>query len=199
MPKRVLTLSQDDLTAAADELFGAVVNDGFVPDAIVGIESGGRYVVEALTSPGGRLLFCRMTRKSTETKELGTARRVLRRLPYALADRLRILEDRMSSGSQPVVPVPTEELRAGVEGIVEVVRREQLSRLLIVDDAVDSGGTLACVLTTLRGCLPQEVELRSAVVTTTRPPALRVITPDYTLHALVLCRFPWSFDYRGAT
>ena len=65
-------------------------------------------------------------------------------------------------------------------------------RLLVVDDAVDSGVTLATVIDLLRNTCPDRTEIRSAVITVTleEPRA----EPDYALYRGVLCRFPWSFD-----
>lgn len=65
-------------------------------------------------------------------------------------------------------------------------------RLLVVDDAVDSGVTLATVLNVLRALCPAGTEIRSAVVTVTLDGPL--IQPDFALHRGILCRFPWSFD-----
>jgi hypoxanthine phosphoribosyltransferase len=71
-------------------------------------------------------------------------------------------------------------------------RRVSPSRVMVVDDAVDSGVTLAAVLRTLRESCPPGTELRTAAITVTRPsPA---VEPDYALWRGVLCRFPWSFD-----
>lgn len=64
--------------------------------------------------------------------------------------------------------------------------------VMVVDDAVDSGITLAAVLRTLRACCPPATELRTAAITVTRPDP--VVKPDYALYRGVLCRFPWSFD-----
>ena len=65
-------------------------------------------------------------------------------------------------------------------------------RVLVVDDAVDSGVTLDTVFRSLRETAPPDTEVRAAVVTVTldRP----LIEPDFTLYRGVLCRFPWSFD-----
>jgi hypoxanthine phosphoribosyltransferase len=65
-------------------------------------------------------------------------------------------------------------------------------RVLVVDDAVDSGVTLATVLRLLRETSPADTELRSAVVTVTL--AQPLAEPDFVLYRGVLCRFPWSFD-----
>jgi hypoxanthine phosphoribosyltransferase len=68
--------------------------------------------------------------------------------------------------------------------------------MLIVDDAVDTGVTLAVVMEALVKRAPAAATIRSAVVTltTTKP----VIAPDYVLIRQKLCRFPWSMDAQPA-
>lgn len=66
------------------------------------------------------------------------------------------------------------------------------ARILVVDDAVDSGATLRTVIATIRSTWP-DAEIRSAVLTVTRSRPL--ILPDYTLYPRgTLLRFPWSLD-----
>ena len=65
-------------------------------------------------------------------------------------------------------------------------------RILVADDAVDSGTTLASVLHLLADICPPGTEIRSAAITQTlENPRAR---PDYVLLHGTLCRFPWSFD-----
>jgi hypoxanthine phosphoribosyltransferase len=79
-----------------------------------------------------------------------------------------------------VTPAEVPELPAGV------------CRILVVDDAVDSGRTLEVVLRWLRGRCP-DAEVRSAVLTVTTPRPLLI--PDFYLYYPdVLIRFPWSLD-----
>jgi hypoxanthine phosphoribosyltransferase len=65
-------------------------------------------------------------------------------------------------------------------------------RVLVTDDAVDSGATLATVLRHIHAVCPPGVEVRSAVITQTLEQPM--IKPNYALFHNVLCRFPWSFD-----
>ena len=63
-------------------------------------------------------------------------------------------------------------------------------KVLIVDDAVDSGATMLAVAEALREANP-EAEIRTAAITVTTPKPL--ITPDYSMYK-DLIRFPWSMD-----
>lgn len=198
MAKSVRSLSARELTLAADELMAKVERAGFYPDALVAIETGGRRVVDSLTAPPCRILSCRMVRATTEVKKSNLGRKMLRWMPYSLSDRLRLFEDWLDSRAEPKTPKPTSELVNGVEAIAQVVVENELKRLLVVDDAVDSGGTLGCVVGALRARLPEDVEVLSAVLTRTRPPERTAVEPDLTLYSGVLLRFPWSFDYKSS-
>ena len=56
-------------------------------------------------------------------------------------------------------------------------------RLLVVDDAVDSGVTLATVIDLLRNTCPDRTEIRSAVITVT----LEVPAPNRTMPCITAC------------
>lgn len=66
------------------------------------------------------------------------------------------------------------------------------ARILVVDDAVDSGATLLGVVNAAKAAVPL-ADVRSAVITqTTTAP---MTAPDYTLYNdKTLIRFPWSLD-----
>lgn len=66
-------------------------------------------------------------------------------------------------------------------------------RILIVDDAVDSGESMKKVVETVRGLNPRASVRTAAITLTTPAPA---VSPDYYLYNQVLVRFPWSKDYR---
>lgn len=194
--KTVRTLSPVGLQRAADELLAQVERSGFVPDVLVGIETGGVHVVQALSNPPPLILSCRLVRPSTQMKQSSAGQRLLRVLPYAITNRLRLLEDWMGSRAAPTVPPTTQELKDGIAAVGRTVAERGCKRVLIVDDAVDSGGTLARVLRDLGPSLPVGTEVRSAVLTRTRPATRTAVEPDFALYSMVLLRFPWSFDYK---
>jgi hypoxanthine-guanine phosphoribosyltransferase len=73
--------------------------------------------------------------------------------------------------------------------------RSEPPHVLVADDAIDSGVTLATVLGLLREVCPRGSDIRSAVITQTLMDP--VVRPDYVLFQCTLCRFPWSFDAQG--
>ena len=113
-------------------------------------------------------------------------------IPESWRDALRQVEHRLSSrrrrGAHPP-PVDHQEACA-----IDAWLRASPDhpRVLVADDAVDSGVTLNTVLSMLRALCPPATDLRSAAITVTLDNP--VVEPDYALYRGVLCRFPWSFD-----
>lgn len=197
--KRVVTLDEAALASEMKRLWEVMLASGVRPDGIVGVATGGvRCAMHLRDRVAGGVMTCAMRRPGTARKKQSVAVGLLARMPYAVTDELRRVEDALLARKAVAerVPEPTDTLRSDVPAIAVRVRSEGLRRLAVIDDAVDSGGTLGCVMGALRNALPQDTELVSAVVTQTRPEPL--VRPDFRLHDQVLCRFPWSFDFRGA-
>jgi hypoxanthine phosphoribosyltransferase len=117
-------------------------------------------------------------------------------LPASARDLLRRIEYRY------VIAPRARHARAqqidGTEAMAIAARLAALAsppRILVADDAVDSGITLATVLRLLREIAPARSEVRSAAITQTLEHP--TVQPDYVLFHRVLCRFPWSFDATG--
>jgi hypoxanthine phosphoribosyltransferase len=172
----------------------------FRPDLLVGIRTGGHVVAEAMAraapSPIPVLpLTCR--RASTAAKSrFKLLPAILAALPRPAVDCLRWFEHRLLSTRRRTQARVQHIDHAEAAAIGRYLAQSPVSqRVLVVDDAVDSGLTLATVLRLLRETSPADTQFRSAVVTVTleRPLA----EPDFVLYRGVLCRFPWSFDATG--
>lgn len=185
----VLTLDGHRFEAACASLW-ALASGENVPDLLIGIRTGGLVVAEAMARAAGAgpvlALTCR--RPSTAHKQRhGVARDLVARLPRPALDRLRLIEHAVLSRRPPTLREidPRELAKLDACGARAVV---------IVDDAVDSGATLAAVVAAVRARLPAaEIRTAAIVVTTERP----LIAPDYSLYRGQLCRFPWSLDSRS--
>ncbi len=192
----VISLDQAGFDAACAELFGTV-QQSFQPDLLIAIPTGGLWVAEAMARSVTRAvppilkLTCR--RPSTQAKQGSRLfRTLLTRLPRPVLDRLRLLEHWLIARRGP----------PSTERIFDPAEHAALQswfatsgpapRILVVDDAVDSGATLAAVLAELRRIAPETASLRSAAVTITTPQPL--VRPDFALFNRQLCRFPWSMD-----
>ncbi len=87
---------------------------------------------------------------------------------------------RISGGDRPKIHIPFGP-------------SERARKILVVDDAVDSGYTLSHVLEAVKAVLPAGAEVRSAVITVTTDDPL--VMPDFYLYNdKTLVRFPWAMD-----
>jgi hypoxanthine phosphoribosyltransferase len=198
--RTIITLNESDLEKAMLSLWEKIEERGETPDGIVGIATGGLLCAEKLRSHVALPIFsCALRRPTTEMKQRPFVRRVLAGLPYAITDWLRVFEDavleRRALAEGYVPREATEQLHEDVAAIVGEVSAHGLHHLVVIDDAVDSGATLSCVMATLAASLPPGTRLTSAVVTRTR--LTSQYYPDVALYEQTNCRFPWSLDFRG--
>ena len=153
------------------------------PDLVVGIASGGEHVARQIfPTVAHASVTCR--RPSTAIKAaIGPVFSLVRILPRAMRDGLRMMEARRLRGGSrreaPHVDIPEEALSA--------------RDILVVDDAVDSGTTMRAVVQALRKANPA-ARIRTAAIVVTMPEPQ--IWPDTVLFTNVLIRFPWARDYR---
>lgn len=198
--KKVKTFTPEELTNALLVLWEQVQESGFYPEAVVGIASGGTKCTSLLASKVDIKIYeCVLRRPSTATKQKIPVTRFLRYVPYFITDILRVIEDRRlersTNNGVKLAASDRSVLDTHCERIASDIRSQGMSRVLIVDDAVDSGHTLHAVKSRLAAAMGDGCEVRTAVVTTTRESCLE--RPDYSFLQRTLCRFPWSFDYRG--
>ena len=186
---RVVTLDDAEVARCCCELEVQTLASGFAPEVVVAIARGGIRVADGMFA-GVRHLTIDVHRPGTSRKRrLGGVFAAVRWLPRCVRDRLRIIEARrLAAKSLRVVTPPAErvrELSAALSGV---------HRVLVVDDAVDSGASLAAVKRIVRDSGVADV--RAASIALTRADAVE--TPDYhVFQPGTLVRFPWSMDARG--
>lgn len=185
--------------SACRRLAELVVVDG-CPDMIVGIRSGGahvgRRVHKYLNGKTETIAYSEITcrRPLTTLKNELRTMRYFKKLPRFLANTIRNVESFLVS----------LKLSTGFKELRNVLIEPDLERwlvdqktgsVLIVDDAVDSGQSLAQVLICLRD-LNKFLVYRTAVITVTkrRP----ILSLDLFLYENQLIRFPWAIDYTGS-
>jgi uncharacterized protein len=192
---KVRTLRNAALSDAANDL--AALARGFDPTLIIGIRSGGYHVAELVAKnlPQATLLPITCRRRSTGGKKaFPIIKDIVRRLPQRVTNPLRILEHIVLTQLRPSKPgilLPDAEELAGIK---YAMLHHSSNRILIVDDAVDSGTTLAATYKALQDIAnPATIIKMAAITVTTHSPS---IEPDFSLYRYVLCRFPWSLDFR---
>jgi uncharacterized protein len=190
------TLQQPAFEAACALLMRLVEAD-YAPTLIIGIRTGGMVVAEAMVRAAAvplpvLPLTCR--RPSTNAKaKVPLLRTAVASLPRSVTDLTRRLEHRWLSARRIHHDQPQNIDRTEAEAIRTWLRKTpHPARILVADDAVDSGVTLQTVLQTLREIGRRGMVLRSAAITQTMPNPL--VVPNYVLWRETLCRFPWSLD-----
>lgn len=197
---RVITLDQARFGQACRDLWSTATADGR-PDILLGIRTGGYAVAQAMLdgTNGEDVVLLPITRRRASTAAKNNNPWVgatLRRLPYFVTDRIRVLEHRVLSGRRAMEKASetTGQWEADpAEGaaLAEALAKRLHAKILIVDDALDTGATLRAVHALVSSLAPT-ADVRSAVlVTTTKTPLIKATNSLYTN---VLCRFPWSHD-----
>lgn len=174
-----------------------MVEADYAPTLVVGIRHGGFEVaasmVRAASAPLPLLpVTCRRAATGAKAR-VPLLRSVLTALPQPALDLMRRVEHRLFIAPRTHQARPQQVGHAEVDAIAAwLARQPSQSRILVTDDAVDSGATLTAVLRLVRAVCPSGTEIRSAVITQTLEQPITM--PDYALFHNTLCRFPWSFD-----
>ncbi len=185
---KVVTLSPPEFAGAVCRLEQLSV--AFDPDLVVGIATGGDIVARRMFA-GIEHLTITSRRPSTAVKSRvgNVIWHVVCRLPLWLRNVLRIMEARILSCRSSKRLSPLELNASAVASI------RQARRVLVVDDAIDSGATMRRVLDAV-GKVRGVRSVAVAVVAHTMDKS--AIIPDYRLYGPgVLVRFPWSKDFCG--
>lgn len=193
----VLTLTPSLLQEHSHRLASRIQAAGYQPTLLIGILSGGAEVARLLRNDFPDIPYCevRISRPSTKQKGQGMTHSLLQRLPISICNLLRTFESRVNewrSRYQQPVRIGQIELPSV---ITSQLNADATTRILLVDDAIDTGATVQQALQQLQSRF-SHVEVRVAVITVTT--AHPVCDADYCLyHNRTLCRFPWSNDYRS--
>lgn len=168
-------------------------------DAVVAVRRGGSFVCDAFCRHFPRHRYgnrydVTLQRPSTKRKNRIIGK-ILKRLPLPLLNLLRMTEARilsLSTNKKISLSTPTVELPAG---LTQILKEPTGHKILLIDDAIDSGNTLYAIANTLKNT-NRDINLTIAVITvTTNHPR---VTADYSLYQnRTLIRFPWSNDYKN--
>lgn len=195
---KVKTLLGDDFIESCQSL-SKTVSEDYQPDIVIGVLTGGGYVgreVSKFLNSSKEHIYAevQVQRKDTKKKGKGLLHKILQSLPYFILNWLRmaemIYEDLKARNGNPK---REGDIRLADE-VVECLNSNAYSKVLIVDDAIDTGATLKLVKDKILEKYPETI-VRIAVITVTsnRP----LIDADYCIyHDRTLVRFPWSNDVK---
>ncbi len=207
---RVVTLSPEIFKDECRRLGDMALQDGPY-DLIIGVRNGGAYVADAIQETIPQLRQTKrcdvsLQRSSTPRRTRNAAKWLLR-LPRPLLNLMRMCEsihdsktehrEKKKALAEDRLAIPKELLNLNQEQLdpnhEPFNLNEAISRILIADDAADSGVTLAVVYERVKSIFP-EAEIVTAVLTVTRPNPM--LMPKLYLYSdRTLLRFPWSNDY----
>lgn len=180
---KVITLTKETFPQACRQL---AAKADVRPDVLVAIRTGGAYVgrelCEIWSLTKEQYIEVELQRPSTAAKR-GLIAKVISKLPQWMADWLRVMEASVLSW----MPRGERHFEYSAE---QLERLTQGTRVMVVDDAVDSGMTMSAVVKATEAATGT-VPATAAIVVTCADPAIR---PDFSLYNNVLIRFPWSKD-----
>lgn len=173
-----------------------VHRSGYTPTHYVAIARAGVHVVDSMGVVGGNIQRVRVSRPSTPGKQKSKViSMLLLKVPYSITNIVRRIEHfwlntkRISKNEEA-----NSDVMASLVKHFSAMDYPEGSKVLVVDDAVDSGNTLSIVKRTLNEVFGDAIQVRTAViVVTTKSPQE---FPDYYLMRDKLCRFPWSSDFK---
>lgn len=180
---RVITLDKHGFAEACKAL--EQQSRGFAPDLVVGIQHGGAEVSRAIF---GEVAHAEVKCQRATTAGKRKAERlfaVVRRLPLWMRDALRVAEACWLKRRKAV-----PEKVCLQEDVAGKVRNAE--RILVVDDAIDSGATVRAVLNALEEVDGHRDVAVAVIAVTTRDP---IVNAEFALYrGDTLVRFPWSMD-----
>lgn len=192
---QVIELLETEFKEKCSELCDNILSD-YRPELVIGILTGGgavaRIVVENFDKKVDFLYTeLRVVRPSTSLKKQINVGKMLSFLPTWLLNKLRILEVVLLELKSKIVTPHRIGVVTFDENVDRFLRKKN-SRILIIDDCIDTGATLKLVEEQLVEKYGNLNEIRFAVITKAHKKP--IVEVNYFLYDRVLIRFPWSFD-----
>lgn len=191
---KVITLHTDEFEIKCRELSRLICESGTTYNFIAGIATGGdnvgRILAAELSAGQGSQYITVVARRPSTRHKTRFVETVLRMLPRRLNDRLRIIEAKLLSSRRKPNHIEVEISTSDRQAIASAYA----PKILIVDDAVDSGNTMRHVVEELQSINPEAAINTAAITQTTSRPVINVDFALYRNNTLI--RFPWSKDMK---
>ena len=192
---KVITVSRNNFSNLCLDLYRNVLSS-FSPEILISIATGGDYVAQEIVNKNAiEWRSVKLQRPSTKNKNrhvttLFTKTMTLV-LPYFMLNLFRNAEHYF-------LLITNKGIRYNdVRAVSIQIDRELLvnKKILIIDDAVDSGATLASVRERIEALTDGLSHVKTAAIVVTSRDS--IIKPDFFLYEYCLIRFPWSLDYKS--
>lgn len=172
------------------------IKGSFSPDIIISIKTGGKYVgdivFQELSQDNNNIKYtwAETHRPGHNVKNNSLIQFFFQQTPIFILNWLRIIESYIL---RLLPKQSTKEIFLCASKEIEQLLLEADKKILVVDDAIDSGITMNLVCEYISNRFPGNT-IKTAAITTTTPNPL--INADFCIYHLVLIRFPWSKDYK---
>lgn len=182
---KIITTNNEQLQEICKKLALQIRNSDFKPSLILGIKTGGEKIAKILFNElqleNCDLDFCHPIRKSSLNKK-SRFKQILKYLPLFFLNWLRKLE---------VMIFFKKNLRDDFLSIEFPDKLDKYERILLVDDAIDSGMTIKKIIEGVKS-RNSNVLLKTAVITSTQKQP--IVIPEFYIYNQTIIRFPWSID-----
>lgn len=193
---KVKTLYTEDFNKEC-LLLGHDIFADYDPDVIIGVLNGGGYVgrqIEQVSPKETTYVEVKIQRDGTTKKEKGLIHRILQSLPYGVLNILRILESIVLEYKSKKNNTKRKGTIKLPDNVVSFLSDGENKKVLLVDDAIDSGATLLLIKQYLMSKF-ENIDVKIAVITITTKQPL-VVADYYRYYNRTLIRFPWSNDIK---
>lgn len=193
---KVKTLYTEDFNKEC-LLLGHDIFADYDPDVIIGVLNGGGYVGRQIVQVSPKettYVEVKIQRDGTTKKEKGLIHRILQSLPYSVLNILRILESIVLEYKSKKNNTKRKGTIKLPDNVVSFLSDGENKKVLLVDDAIDSGATLLLIKQYLMSKF-ENIDVKIAVITITTKQPL-VVADYYRYYNRTLIRFPWSNDIK---
>lgn len=187
---QIITLKESAYKESCFQLFSSFETKF---DLVVGISRGGTHILNSYKTynKGIETQYKIIKLKDTNKKDYKKnkiTQRVIKYLPYWLLNKLRIYEVK-----QKFKKIKHGKPQSILKFNCDNLDKKNIRKILVLDDAIDSGVTMALAIRSLEKNFPDS-KIMSAVIAWTN--CQSVSAPNYYLYKEGLVRFPWSMDYK---
>tara|TARA_B110000003_G_C16618624_1_gene522237 strand:+ start:552 stop:1154 length:603 start_codon:yes stop_codon:yes gene_type:complete len=200
MRNKVITLDGKLFKDKCINLHELILENNFIPDVLIGIASGGVKVLDEIPeiSINEYRFNLELRRNSTKHKNKLS---FIRYLNINILNFLRIMESiyvdyKLYISKKKDIKQSEKYLKKKRFIKTQLLQQEikiSNKKVLIVDDAIDSGETVLVIKSALEEQF-ENIEVKVGVITKTLK--YSYIDPDFCLFKNVLIRFPWSNDFK---